>query len=145
MMTNGSAAIWRICAECPRQLGPGKRITLMLFDKTRETFQAACILLTDFGLQLTAKELADRQAQMMVLVRNGANRYEAAIATVLAIIAEAVFTDKPMDAAAWCRMAEWLWIIERLACHATFTLYGGDREEFSLTVHEVRMKLMTMA
>jgi hypothetical protein len=117
----------------------------MLFDKTRETFQAACILLTDFGLQLTAKELADRQAQMMVLVRNGANRYEAAIAIVLSVIAEAVFANKPIDAATWCRMADWLWIIERLAHHATFTLCGGDREEFSLTVHEVRMKLMTKA
>jgi hypothetical protein len=117
----------------------------MLFDKTRETFQAACILLTDFGLQLPAKELADRQAQMMVLLRNGANRYEAAIATVLAVVAEAVFTNKPMNAATWCHMAEWLWIIERLACHATFTLYGGDREDFSLTVHEVRMQLMAKA
>jgi len=144
-MTNGSDTIRRICAKRPRQSCPGKRITLMLFDRTRETFQAACILLTDFGLQLTAKELADRQAQMMVLVRNGANRYEAAIATVLAVIAEGVFTDKPLDAATWCRMSDWLWIIDRLACHATFTLYGGDREEFSLTVHEVRMKLMTKA
>jgi hypothetical protein len=117
----------------------------VFFNKTREAFQAACILSNDFGMQFTRKESSDCQAKIMKLVCNGANRYEAAIAFVLATITETVFTNQRLDTATLSGMMNWLSTIERLAGHATLTLVDGDPKGLSQAVGEVRRKLVAKA